>query len=206
MRVASALHIRWIVLSMFLLGATLTATPSASASTTLTLIRGSILSFAATNHEGYGGDVAYGTPMKFPTMSIGVPNPDPVSCLGERCFALGITGGFQYPAISSDHGRTWRNGGHWFAGAWADAAAFANRVTILSATVAIAWVPMQATGFYSTSTAGRRWCAVVWPGNVTSVHASRGGDVMTVTVVARNSGNTLRYSSRDGGLVWRLDH
>jgi hypothetical protein len=206
MRVASALNIRWFALPFILLAPSLTATPSASAATPLAMIRGSILSYAATNHEGYGGDIAYGTPMDFPTVSIGVPNPDPVSCLGERCFALGTNGDFQYPAVSSDHGRTWRNGGHWFAGAWADAAAFASRMTTLSATDAVAWVPMQNTGFYSTSTAGRRWCTVVWPGNVASVHASSDGDVMTVTVVATRSGNTLRYSSRDGGLVWRLDH
>jgi hypothetical protein len=185
------------------------ATSSASASTYPAIVRGSILSYAVTNAAGYGGDIAYGTPMKFPTMSIGVPNPDPVSCHGERCFALGSTGAFQFPAISFDHGRTWRNGGHWFAGAWADAAAFASRMTALSATDAIAWVPSQGSGFYATTTAGRRWCSVVWPGNVIGVAGSKSDDVITVTIVGFNSsrsGKHFRYRTSDGGVVWRLDH
>jgi hypothetical protein len=204
--VITEFKIQRIVVSLCLLGATLSVASSASASTPLALIRGTILSYAATNHEGYGGDIAYGTPIKFPAISVGVPNPDPVSCLGERCFALGTSGAYQYPAVSLDHGRSWRIGGHWFAGAWADAAAFASQMTTLSATDAVAWAPTQNTGFYSTSSAGRRWCTVVWPGGVTGVHASSAGKVITVTVVATNSGDTLRYSSRDGGLVWRLDH
>jgi hypothetical protein len=208
MHVVTAHKVRRTVFSVLLLGVSLVATSSASASTYPSKVRGSILSYAVTNAEGYSGDIAYGTPMKFSTMSIGVPNPDPVSCHGARCFALGYTS-FQYPAISSDHGRTWRNGGHWFAGAWADAAAFASRMTALSATDAVAWVPGQNTGFYSTSSAGRRWCSVVWPGNVISVHGSSGSNVITVTIVGSNStrsGKHFSYSSRDGGLVWRLVH
>ena len=208
-RVFSGFIYRWILISWFYLGFALFGTASASASTTPTIIHGSILSYSASNAAGYGGDIAYGTPMKFETISVGVPNPDPVSCLGERCFALGSTGDFQFPAVSSDHGRTWRNGGHWFAGARADGAAFASRMTALSASDAVAWVPSQNSGFYSTSTAGRRWFSVVWPGSVTRVTGSSAGEVITVTIVGFNSTQSekyLRYSSRNGGLVWTLDH
>jgi hypothetical protein len=204
----SALRFRRTAAVACLLGVSLSSTSSASAAY-LPLIRGSILSYAATNHEGYGGDIAYGTVTKFPTVSIGVPNPDPVSCVGQRCFALGNAGAFQYPAISTDHGRTWRIGGHWFAGAWADAAAFASRMTALSATDVVAWMPTQNTGFYSTSSAGRRWCAVVWPGQVIAVTGSDAGHVITVTIAGFDDTNSkvhVQYSSSDGGLVWRLDH
>jgi hypothetical protein len=211
MRVASPLNFGRFLFSVCFVGFSLAATSWASASTSMSpaVIRGSILTYAASNAAGYGGDLAYGTPIKFQTMSVGVPNPDPVSCHGERCFALGLTGDFQFPAVSSDHGRTWRIGGHWFAGAWADAAAFSSQMTALSPTVAVAWVPMQNTGFYSTSTAGRKWYAVVWPGNVASVTGSHTGEVITVTIAGFDStrfGKILSYSSPDGGLVWRLDH
>ncbi|MGP8009398.1 MAG: hypothetical protein ACLPKZ_03970, partial [Acidimicrobiales bacterium] len=78
MHVVTAYNVRRNVLSVLLLGASLVATSSASASTYPSIVRGSILSYAVTNAEGYSGDIAYGTPMKFSTMSIGVPNPDPV--------------------------------------------------------------------------------------------------------------------------------
>jgi hypothetical protein len=203
--------IRLTAISACFLGISLTATSSASASASTypAIIRGSILSYAVTNAAGYNGDVAYGAPMKFQTMSVGVPNPDPVSCIGARCFGLGSTGDFQFPAISSNHGRTWRNGGHWFAGAWADGAAFSTRMTALSANSAIAWVPMQNSGFYSTTSAGRRWCSVVWPGNVIGVRESMAGKAITVSIVGFNSNQSERhfsYTSRDGGLIWRLDH
>lgn len=207
--VVSALIYRWFVFSAYVVGVAFIGISSASASTTPAIVRGSILSYATTNAAGYGGDIAYGTPMKFEIMTIGVPNPESVSCHGQRCFALGSAGSFEYPAVSSDHGRTWRNGGHWFAGAWADAAAFASRMTVLSATNAVAWVSAQNTGFYSTSTAGRTWYAVHWPGNITRVTGSSTGEVITVTIVGFNSkpsGQSFRYSSRDGGLIWNLDH
>lgn len=182
-------------------------TASASESTPPTVIHGHVLTYAQTNAAGYGGDIAYATPMKFETISVGVPNPYPVSCFGQRCFALGSTGNFQFPAISSNHGRSWRIGGHWFAGAWADAAAFASRITTLSRSDAVAWFPGQNSGFYSTSTSGRRWYAVVWPGNVTRVT----GTVAVTTVIlvgldSATSSTRIEYSSRDGGLVWILDH
>jgi hypothetical protein len=60
-----------------------TACTSASTSTTPAVIHGLLLSYAKSNAAGYGGDIAYGTPMKFETMSVGVPNPDPVTCLGD---------------------------------------------------------------------------------------------------------------------------
>lgn len=198
---------QWIAILLSLLGIALPGAASASASTAPTVIHAVVLTYARSNAAGYGGDIAYGTPMKFEPMSVGVPNPDPVSCLGQRCFALGYAGAFQYPAISSDHGRTWRNGGHWFAGAWADAAAFASRMTVLTKTEAVAWFPMQNTGFYSTSTAGRRWYSVVWPGNVARVTGSSTGKEITVTVAeSTGRGKRIAYGSRDGGLVWTLEH
>jgi hypothetical protein len=180
---------------------------AASASTKPAIVRGHVLSYAESNAAGYVGDVAYGTPEIFQSTSVGVPDPTAISCDGAHCFGLGTSAAFQYPAISSDHGQTWRIGGHWFAGAWADSAAFASRMTALNVTNAVAWFPLQNSGFYSTSTAGRTWYAVVWPGLVTSVTGSN-GYVITVKLVGFNSprsGKSFRYSTNDGGSVWKLD-
>lgn len=177
---------------------------SASKSTIPTAIHGHVLSYAQTNAAGYGGDIAYATPMKLAIMTVGVPNPSAVSCVGQRCYALS-SGTFEYPVISSNRGRSWRNGGHWFAGAWADAAAFASRITTLSVSSAVAWFPGEATGFYSTSSAGRRWYSVAWPGTVARVTGS--ASVTTVLLVHTDSTSSItrvEYSSRDGGQVWTL--
>lgn len=162
-----------------------------------------MLSYALTTREGYGGVVAWGSTVSQAELSqFGPPNPSSVSCVKKRCFALATVGGFQYPLVSSDGGRTWRNAGHWFAGPWADGAAFADAIVAFSATVAVAWYPGQST-FYVTSDAGRRWYSA-WPdGEVTAVTSSNLGATLVMHVRAyAPARERYEYRCSDGGRRW----
>lgn len=182
------------------------AAPStAFASTALPpVVHGHLLSYAVTAHEGYGGVVAYGSAVSRRALAeFGPPTPESSSCAGETCFGLGTVNGFQYPLISSDGGRTWQNAGHWFAGAWADGAAFASTVTTFSPTTAVAWFPGQNT-FYVTSDAHRWYSA--WPnGAVVAVTSPDGGSTLVMHVGPSSISPTTvvaAYESTDGGRQW----
>jgi hypothetical protein len=169
-------------------------------------LRATALTYAASNKEGYGGDVAYAKPVSAQALAqFGPPNPSAKSCVEERCFALGTYGGgFQYPLISKNGGRSWLNGGHWFAGAWADGAAFASTITAFSAMTAVAWFPGQNT-FYVTSTSGRTWYAA-WPeGAVVAVSSANDGKTIVMQVRANApASRRFAYRTTDGGRTWAL--
>jgi hypothetical protein len=169
------------------------------------VVHGHPLTYAATLHAGYGGAVAYGAPVRRVALAeFGPPNPQSVSCAGQTCFSLGTIDGFEYPLISMDEGTSWRNAGHWFAGAWSDGAAFASTMSAFSATTAVAWFPGQNT-FYVTSDAGHRWYAA-WPdGDISAVTSPNGGNTL-VMYVSPYSTKPMKiavvYRSTDGGRQW----
>jgi hypothetical protein len=169
------------------------------------VVHGQLLSYAVTAREGYGGVVAYDSVVSRTALAeFGPPNPASSSCAEGICFGLGTVDGFQYPLISSDGRKTWRNAGHWFAGAWADGAAFASTITTFSATTAVAWYPGQNT-FYVTSDAGHRWYAA-WPdGAVVAVTSPNGGSTLVMHVGPSSMTPTtmvVTYRSTDGGHQW----
>jgi hypothetical protein len=167
------------------------------------VMHGVMLSYAQSTKQGYGGVVAYGTPVGRKALArFGPPNPSSTSCAGERCFGLGTyDGGMEFPLISSNGGRSWSNGGHWFAGAWADGSSFASTMTTFSSTTAVAWFPGENT-FYVTSTAGRVWYAA-WPeGEVIAVSSPNRGSTFVMRVRPYSHGASFEYRSTDGGRQW----
>jgi len=176
------------------------------ATTMPTVLRAGVLSYAASTKEGYGGAVPYASPVSAASLAqFGPRNPTGTACVATICYSLGTYGGgFEYPVRSTDGGRTWRNAGHWFAGAWADGAAFASRMKVFSASVAAAWFPGQNT-FYFTSSAGRKWYSAWPPGAITALTGPNGGEtvVMHVTSYAPARARYL-YRTSDGGRTWRL--
>lgn len=172
------------------------------------VIVGQAQTYAASNKEGYGGDVPYRVLVSrkalYEGSTTGVPNPMDVSCSGGVCFGVGIVNGFQYPLMSLDGRKTWRNGGHWFAGPWADAAGFTTKFKVLSSSVAVAWDGVQ-DGITVTGSAGRVWYGALFNGPITAASSSDRGKVITLHVGA-NKPETTRYvyQSTDGGAQWKL--
>ncbi len=191
--------------AMMVLSVSTVSSPAFAGTSMPRVVHGHLLTYSASVHEGYAGVVAYDSVVSRTSLAqFGPPNPASSSCVGEWCLGLGTVDGFQYPLISSNGGRTWRNGGHWFAGGWADGAAFASTMTTFSATTAVAWFPGQNT-FYMTSDAGRRWYSA-WPdGPIVAVTSPNDG----ATVVMRLNPSSMtptevvvRYRSTDGGRQW----
>ncbi len=155
------------------------------------------ISYAESRDQGYGGVTAYATPITAAQLrEFGPPNPVAVRCWASECVGLATVDGFQYPALSRDHGRTWRNAGHWFAGAWADAAAFATRLRMLSPSVFVAWPDLH--GVYVTTDAGRAWYAVATPGAPVAATLERG----SLTLEVRADGRVTRFAALGGGARW----
>jgi hypothetical protein len=191
--------------AMMVLAVSTVSSPAFAGTSMPRVVHGHLLTYAASVHEGYGGVVAYDSVVSRTALAqFGTPNPASSSCVGERCFGLGTVNGFQYPLISSNGGRTWRNGGHWFAGAWADGAAFASTMTTFSATTAVAWFPGQNT-FYVTSDAGHRWYSA-WPdGAIVAVTSPNDGATLVMRLGPSSMTPTevvMQYRSTDGGRQW----
>lgn len=203
MRQVTRPFLPWIVVVCL---ATTGAPSTAFAATAMPrVIHGQLLSYAVSAHEGYGGVVAYDSLVSRAALAqFGQPNPASSSCAGDSCFGLGTVNGFQYPLISRNGPKTWRNAGHWFAGAWADGAAFASTITTFSATTAVAWFPGQNT-FYATSDAGHRWYSA-WPdGAIVAVTSPNGGLTLVMHVGPDSMTPTtpvVVYRSTDGGRQW----
>ncbi len=155
------------------------------------------ITYTESRDQGYGGVLAYATPIPAAQLrEFGPANPVSVRCWTSECVGLATVDGFQYPALSRDHGRSWRNAGHWFAGAWADGAAFALRIRMLSPSVFVAWPDLH--GVYATTDAGRVWFAVSTPG--TPVAATWRAGSLTLSV--RAGPRVTRFVARDGGRRW----
>jgi hypothetical protein len=163
------------------------------------------LTYGASDKEGYGGQVPYGTPITRKELAeFGPPNPDGISCIKLTCFGIAAVGGPSYPVISTNGQRSWRNAGHWFAVPAADGAAFASTMTAFSATVAVAWSPGQ-NDVYVTNSAGRLWYST-WPnGQVIAISSLNDGNVITMRVISQMPSHVrVLYRSTDRGRIWHL--
>ena len=151
--------------------------------------------------SGYGGVLAVGAPVNTKT-TVWTISTSSRRCIGRRCVALAATD-FQYPVVSEDHGRTWRVAGHWFAGDWADGAAFATGITMLSPSVWLAPNGISADGFYLTMNAGRTWRVTGVGGWEDRNQLSRGRLLVTESGTWHGLPAYATYSTIDGA-SWRL--
>lgn len=131
-------------------------------------------------------------------------------------WSLGNYQGFEYPLTSTNHGSTWRVGGHWFADATADAAAFTSTIKPFhprvagSAPTSIASYFVGENTFYITWDGGRQWHETFMPGNIVRVTQLDSGTVPTtpiqyfvVEVKSYEAPSVTRYySSVDQGRHW----
>jgi hypothetical protein len=172
-------------------------------------VSGPLATYAQTTAEGYGGVVGVGTAVDTSsvewTLQSSYSYHGPLAgrrCIARRCVALG-GGGFQYPFVSDDGGRTWRVAAHWFAGDWADGAAFATSISMLTPTVWLAPNGISADGFYLTMDAGRRWYQVgvgTWV-----AHAEVRNGRLELTEFGADHGHPahVTYATSSGG-TWQL--
>jgi hypothetical protein len=123
------------------------------------------------------------------------------SYIGDIGWGLWCLDQFEYPVFSVDQGATWRVGGRYFQGPWADAAAMATVMTTVSASVAVAWTPDTST-LYVTPDAGSHWYAQWHLGDVESVVSSTTrGRVDLIEVMVGSSG----FARRGNALYWSTD-
>jgi len=170
---------------------------------------GPLATYAETTSEGYGGIVGIGTAVDTSSVEWSLQSTYPYHgplaghrCIARRCVALG-GGEFQYPFVSDDGGRTWRVAAHWFAGAWADGAAFATSISMLTPSVWLAPNGISADGFYLTMDAGRRWYQVgvgTWV-----AHAEVRSGRLELTEFGADHGHPARVTyATSTGATWRL--
>lgn len=131
-------------------------------------------------------------------------------------WALGDYDHFEYPIFSSNHGVTWRVGGHWFAFPAADGAAFTSSIKAFRpqaaghAPTAMASYFVGESTFYVTWDGGRQWHSTFMPGNVVSVTQLKSATMpsaplqfFVVKVRSYFAPFTTRYySSVDEGRRW----
>ena len=135
------------------------------------------------------------------------------SYLGDVGWALGMIGCAEYPEMSTNHGRTWWVGGHFFTIPAGDLSPFVDVIVPLAPTIVVAY-GIGTDNFDLTTNAGRDWFRAWMPGNVTSVTGtlmsnpiSRTSPQMTIVVgVAAPSSPTrhAQYRSKDLGRTWSL--
>lgn len=129
------------------------------------------------------------------------------SFIGPDGYALASVDGFAYPAVTTDAGTTWRIAGLWFAGPWADGAAFPNTIRAYSLNVVVAFFPGENI-FYATTDGGAKWFASALPGKVENVSAARKQSAtssITVTIANQDGAKkTANYRTVNSGRSWSL--
>jgi hypothetical protein len=129
------------------------------------------------------------------------------SLVGPDGYALATVNGFVYPAVTTDGGTTWRIAGLWFAGPWADGAAFPSTIKAYSMSVAAAFYPGENI-FYVTTDGGAEWFASALPGGVVDVSGpTEGSATPSFTVMVTNQDGAKRtatYRTVDSGRSWSL--
>ncbi len=130
------------------------------------------------------------------------------SFVGPDGYALATIDGFMYPAATTDAGTTWRVAGLWFAGPWADGAAFPSTIRAFSPDLAVAFQPGEDI-FYTTTDGGTTWFTSAFPGGVVRVsgHLQPGSSASSITVTITNSygaRKTATYRTLDSGRTWSL--
>jgi hypothetical protein len=138
-----------------------------------------------------------------------------VNYLSNHGWSLGFDGCAQYPEFTSNHGKTWRIGGIYFAIPTTDAAAFVDEMKPFTPLIVAAYFKGEST-FDVTWNGGRNWYAAWMPGNVVSVtqespNSGTGGNVPTVieveVVMPKSPSNIVNdafYISQDHRRKWKL--
>jgi hypothetical protein len=130
--------------------------------------------------------------------------------LGQRVFvnarhgfALASVGQAQYPAASSDGGRTWRTDGPALHVNAAQAPLVVTSIGAASAKTAYAFGGGQALD--TTSDGGKKWYRALFNGLVMAVVPNSSGHLVAfVDGSAGSTGVTWQYVSKDGGRSWHL--
>jgi hypothetical protein len=130
------------------------------------------------------------------------------SFVGPDGYALATFDGFVYPAASRDGGATWRVAGLWFAGPWADAAAFPDTIRTYSQDVAVAFYPGEQV-FYATTDGGMKWIGSSFPGSTVRVwgYTKADSSASSISVQITNydgAKKTATYDTTDSGRSWSL--
>jgi hypothetical protein len=128
-------------------------------------------------------------------------------CAFASCWAIGVTSqGYQYPLTRPARSRTWRIGGPWFSGAWANAPTVAARIQILSPKAVIAFT--HRNWAYLSTDRGQDWSLVGLGRVVRAAMIRSAGGAATYRVTAQTIGTPVEqrdYVSTNG-VVWRLAH
>jgi hypothetical protein len=136
------------------------------------------------------------------------------SHLGQRVFvnandgfALAATGQAQYPAATTNGGRTWKTNGPALHVNAAQAPLSVTSIGVASRRTVFAFGGGQVVD--TTADAGRKWYGALFNGLVMAVVRSRGNLVAFVdgsTSTTSTAGVTWQYVSKDGGRTWRYDN
>ena len=137
----------------------------------------------------------------------------PRSNIGNVGYGLVEIDPYQYPVMTTDHGKHWRvDGGYFglFMSSVMGAGALASNILTVSKTDAIAYqhfsFPGPVTQMRVTTDSGRAWFQAGLPGSVRLVSVWRGvGLLITVAVTSSNhSAGTRKYSTTNSGKTWTL--
>lgn len=142
--------------------------------------------------------VAYGTLV--PRSDL--PRRPAISLHGSYGYALTIVRGFQYAIKTVNGGKAWRIASTWFAGPWADGAAFAGLIHTFSSSTAVADGDGQL--LYITTDAGRHWYGLFFSGVVLRVSLKSSRTFIAYLGTEDGVGRGRTYASGDGGVHWSL--
>jgi len=130
--------------------------------------------------------------------------------LGFDGYALATVDGFEYPVVTKDGGRYWRIAGLWFAGPWADGAAFTSHMVTFSANVAVSYD--QSGELYATSDGGAEWFATHFPSMIMTVPSTATSSnpppptsiVVEIVRMGQKGPVVSMYRTLNGGRSWKL--
>jgi hypothetical protein len=122
-------------------------------------------------------------------------------------FALASAGGAQYPAATSDGGKTWKTDGPALHVNAAQAPLAVTEIGVINRRTVFAYGSGQVID--ATSDGGKTWYSALFQGLVMAVvGGSRGHLVAFVDGSVSSSGSsgvTWQYVSKNGGRSWRYD-
>jgi BNR/Asp-box repeat len=117
---------------------------------------------------------------------------------------------YLYPIVSHDRGRTWHVGGVYFAVPIAKSFYYVSAVKIFTTSVVAIYARGSET-FDMTSDGGHHWIQTFFPGLIRSVTNSgslSGYPEGVIKIEVQTNPNLILstgyYTSRDGGLTWKL--
>lgn len=124
-------------------------------------------------------------------------------------FSLASVGGAQYPANTTDGGKTWRIDGPHFHVNAANAPDAITRTGAAGTDTYFAYAgPGGGQSIVVSTDAGKHWWRAYMPGVPLTVEPtySSGKQPALVTIVETNPGQFAAYITTDGGRHWRLHH